>query len=356
MPHVDAASVEVVAPHFKRRLSGVTSTIIQLVPLQAASGLAIATLGPGLPDHLPRLRYRDLWRLWLHPPSGRIRVWHARRNVEMAGGLILRGLLRMPMRLLFTSASQRAHKPFTRFLIARMDAVIATSRKTAAYLTVPNTVVLHGIDLKRFSPPRSREEAKFAVGLDPDRRHVGCFGRIRRQKGTDLFVEAVIPMLQANPSWDAVIAGRTTAEHAAFERDLRERVRAAGLERRIHFVGEHPDIERWYRALDLYVAPQRWEGFGLTPLEAMACGVPVVATDAGAFGELVLQGVTGDVVACDDADALSAPVQAIAANGARREEMGRAARAHVERHFALEGEAKALMAIYDRLAAGGDVG
>ena len=45
-------------------------------------------------------------------------------------------------------------------------------------------------------------------------------------------------------------------------------------------------MPRWYQALDLLVAPQRWEGFGLTPLEAMACGVPVIATTVGAFDEI----------------------------------------------------------------------
>ena len=72
----------------------------------------------------------------------------------------------------------------------------------------------------------------------------------------------------------------------------------AGLQDRILFLPEVPveEMPRWYQALDLLVAPQRWEGFGLTPLEAMACGVPVIATTVGAFDELVVEGETGRLI------------------------------------------------------------
>nr|AIA88604.1 CAZy families GT4 protein [uncultured Sinorhizobium sp.] len=79
---VDMGAVEVIAPNFKQRLSGVTSTIIQLVPLQART-LGIATLGPGLPAGLPRLRFADLPALWRRPLGRPFRIWHARRNIEM---------------------------------------------------------------------------------------------------------------------------------------------------------------------------------------------------------------------------------------------------------------------------------
>ena len=82
----DLAQVEVIAPNFKKRLSGVTSTIVQLVPLQEKT-IGIATLGPGLPDFLPKLRWWQVFGLWRRPASGRKRIWHARRNVEMIGGI-----------------------------------------------------------------------------------------------------------------------------------------------------------------------------------------------------------------------------------------------------------------------------
>ncbi|RCW28272.1 mannosyltransferase [Ciceribacter lividus] len=347
----DIADVEVIAPNFKQRLSGVTSTIIQLVPVQTRLGQKVATLGPGLPSSLPRIGYADLLRLWKRLRSGRKRVWHARRNNEMLAGLVLRDLLRMPIKVLFTSASQRKHTRWTKALIARVDAVVATSARTAAYLEVENSVVMHGIDTARFFPPADKTAAKQAVGLDPEKKIAGCFGRVRHQKGTDLFVDAMIALLSDRPDWSAIVAGRATASHATFETELKERVTKAGLSDRILFVGEHANINDWYRALDLFVAPQRWEGFGLTPLEAMATAVPVVATDVGAFPELVVTGrdETGIVIPADDLAAMTNAAGAFMDDPARLSAAGARALAHVSGNFSIEGEARRLGEIYRRL-------
>ena len=305
---VDVADVEIIAPNFKRRLSGVTSTIVQLVPLQART-LAIATLGPGLPAGLPRLGLRQSLGL-LSPPRRRpFRIWHARRNIEMIAGVLLRDIARAPLKLVFTSAAQRHHQPLTRWLIRRMDAVIATNPRSASFLEVPHTVIMHGVDLDKFHPAQFAEDDFSASGL-PGRRAIGCFGRIRPQKGTDLFVDAMIALLPDFPDWTAIVTGRVTAEHQAFAGDLQRRVGAAGLADRIVFLGEVPDIKLWYRRVSLYVAPSRNEGFGLTPLEAMASGSPVVASDAGAYADLVAEGETGFVVAAGDGAALTRAIRA----------------------------------------------
>ncbi|MBB3996327.1 glycosyltransferase family 4 protein [Aureimonas pseudogalii] len=341
----------VIAPNFKRRLSGVTSTIVQLVPEQAKS-LGILAAGPGLPAHLPKLRLRDVPKLWQRPANKPFRIWHARRNVEMLPGIVLRDVLRMPLRLVFTSASQRRHTAYTRWLIGRMDAVIATSTRGGAYLDVPHTVVTHGIDLGRFHPSADRAASRQALDLDPNMRAVGCFGRVRHQKGTDLFVDAMIALLPRHPGWQALIAGRATAEHAGFERELRGRITAAGLEDRIRFVGEHRDIERWYRALDLFVAPQRWEGFGLTPLEAMASGVPAVAADVGVFPDVVTA-ETGTLVPRGDLDALKAAIEPYLGDDDRRAAMATAAAQKARQDFPLAREAAEINAVYARLWARG---
>ncbi|WAJ26234.1 glycosyltransferase family 4 protein [Antarcticirhabdus aurantiaca] len=340
--------IDVLAPNFKRRLSGVTSTVIQLVPEQAKR-LRIAVVGPGLPETLPRLRLHQLPALWRRPASGRpFRIWHARRNVEMLAGIVLRDALRMPLRLVFTSAAQRHHTAYTRRLIRRMDAVIATSGRSAAFLEQPATVVMHGIDLARFGPDGPLPQDDLARRL-AGRRVVGCSGRIRHQKGTDVFVEAMIDLLPRHADWAAVITGRTTPENAGFEAGLRERIAAAGLTDRIHFAGEVPDVAAWFRRFDLYVAPPRNEGFGLTPLEAMASGTPVIASDAGAFRELIAEGVTGAVVPADDALALARAAEPFMADPARLAAAGEAALAHVRSHFPLSREAAAIEAVYESL-------
>ena len=345
----DIADTLVIAPNFKKRLSGVTSTIVALVPNQRAMGVKIAALAPdGLPDAVPRVRFRDLWKLWQRPAGAPFRVWHARRNTEMLPGIIMRDVLRMPLKLVFTSAAQRDHSGYTKWLIRRMDAVIATSSQAASYLQVPHTIIMHGIDTARFCPPLDKMVAKTAVGLDPSKKIIGCFGRIRHQKGTDQFVDAMIAAMPAYPDWVAVITGRVTPEHQGFADAMHAKIAAAGLKDRFLFPGEVADVQPWYQALDLFAAPQRWEGFGLTPLEAMACGVPVIATPVGAFPDLVKHDGTGLVTSNDDGSYASA-VLSLISDDAARERMAASCRAHIEQNFRLEREAGEINAIYDRL-------
>lgn len=351
-PFRDPRQIDVIAPNFKRRLSGVTATIVRLVPIQARQ-IAIAATGPELPADLPQIRLRDLITMPRNGPSG-ARVWHARRNSEMLGGLALKYLLGKRLKLVFTSASQRHHTWISRALIARMDAVIATSAKTAGYLERPATVILHGIDAESFHPPADRAAVRAALGLPPEGALIGCFGRIRAQKGTDAFVEAMIACLATRPDARALVMGRALEKFQSFEEGLRARVREAGMEGRILFCPEVPvwEMPRWYQALDLFVAPQRWEGFGLTPLEAMACGVPVVATRVGAFEELVVEGETGFLVPPGDAPAIAQAVGRLLDDPALAAKQAQAARARIEAGFRIEGEAAAITAVYRGLLEG----
>lgn len=336
---------DVIAPNLKKRWSGVTSTIFRLVPLQARD-IGIVCVGPSLPADLPQIGLGRLITL----PARKPRVWHARRNNEMLLGLLLKRLLRKNFKLLFTSAGQRRHSGYTRWLIRQMDHVVATSAKSGAYLEVPHQVIMHGIDLSAFAPVPDKTALRRELGL-PDGKLVGCFGRVRAQKGVDLFVEAMIAACRADPAAIGVICGQTTADHAQFEADLKARVAEAGLGGRILFLGEQPSakLPGLFAAMDIYVAPQRWEGFGLTPLEAMASGVPVIATTAGAFEEMVIEGQTGHVVALEDQAAITARLVGLLADDAKRQAMGAASLDRVRCDFDITREAAKLVALYRAL-------
>ncbi|WP_171240399.1 glycosyltransferase family 4 protein [Ruegeria sp. HKCCA5491] len=335
----------VIAPNLKRRLSGVTATIARLVPLQV-QWIDIAATGPGLPADIPHI---PLSRLpFLSRKS--LRVWHARRNTEMLLGLFLRNILRLRLKLLFTSASQRSHSGYTKWLIGKMDAVVATSRKTAGYLDRDAQVIMHGINLQDFTPPEDKAAVRTRLGL-PDGLLLGCYGRIRQQKGTDAFVDAMIELCGQFDDVHGIVMGRATEKHTAFLAELKDKVAAAGLSNRILFMPEVTidQIAEWYQVLDLFIAPQRWEGFGLTPLEAMACGVPVVATDVGAFSEIVTDPTLGRIIPPGDIPAMVDASAQMLKNHDSLTQSGRAARAHVEQNFDINGEAKTLVALYERL-------
>lgn len=335
--------IEVIAPNLNRRLSGVTATIVRLVPIQAKA-IRITSFGVGLPEGFPKLGLLELLSTgWGKDPI----VWHARRNVEMLLGIVLKFLLFKKFKLLFTSASQRQHTGYTKFLINRMDRVVATSNAGASYLEHDADVVYHGINTTDFTPEADQAALKSRLGLPPEKL-VGCFGRIRKQKGTDVFVDAMIEVLPHHPDWKAVILGRATEQYVSFQEDLKKKVVEAGLEDRILFSGEVPvdQIASWYQALSLFIAPQRWEGFGLTPLEAMACGVPVVATTVGAFPEIVLEGQTGHLINPGDVGEMTAAANKLMDDPKKLAGFATASRSHMVENFDISVEANRLVEIY----------
>lgn len=344
----DLADIDVIAPNFKRRLSGVTATVARLVPLQAQS-IAISACAPEMPEDVPNVPWLRLLTMPRSGPSGP-RVWHARRNVEMIAGLALRGLLGKRLKLLFTSASQRHHTGLTKALIARMDRVIATSAKTASYLERDATVIHHGIDTDTFVPHPDKAALRTELGL-PDGLLMGCFGRIRAQKGTDVFVDAMIRVLNEHQNAAAIVMGRAVDKDQDFLDDLKARVKTADLADRLLFLPEVPvwETPRFYQALDIYIAPQRWEGFGLTPLEAMACGAPAIATRVGAFEELIVDGRTGALIDAGDVDQMVDATTALLTNPDTLKDWSSNARQHMIDHFQLQQEADAIIAIYKDL-------
>jgi mannosyltransferase len=343
----DFSEIEVVATNFNWRQSGGTTAVVQLVPEQAKT-LKIAALGFDLPERVPRMRWRDIPKLFRRPANRPFRIYHCRRNNEMMVGLLLRDVLRAPLRLIFNSAGQRRHKPLTRWMLRRMDAVITTSERSGSFLEVPHTVVPHGTDFEHFHPAHESEDDYAASGL-PGKYAVGCTGRIRHQKGTDLFVDAMLLLLPRYPDWTAVIAGRTTSDNLGFERKLKSKIDDAGLTQRMLFLGDVKDISVWYRRFTLFVAPSRQEGFGLTPLEAMASETAVVASDAGSFPSMIRPGINGAIVPAGDLNALVAAIEPYFRTPLLAKEQGRAALEFVHANFSLEAEARSIRAVYDRL-------
>lgn len=347
-PSADLRTVEVVAPNLNRRYSGVTATVMALLPEQAKT-LNIAAIGHHIPPDLPRISWFDiLTKGWTRPKTRPFRIWHARRNVEMLPGIFLRDVLRQPWKLVFTSAAQRDHSAYTKWLIRRMDAVIATSKQAASYLKVPATLSLHGVDLERFKPSDDRAASWDKASL-PGKYGIGAFGRIRHQKGTDLFAEAMIRLLPKYPDFTAVVIGLATPDNQSFVEDIKAEINRAGLAGRFVFLGElaADEVPGWFARLLIHVAPQRWEGFGLTPLESMAAGTAVVATRAGVFETLIEDGRTGLIVDIGDLDGLTSALDRLMADPALAEEMGRAGRVRATSKFSISGEAAAINAVYE---------
>src|SRR5262249_6825618 len=146
--------------------------------------------------------------------------------------------------------------------------------------------------------------ATFAATGLPGKYAIGCFGRVRAQKGTDVFVAAMCALLPNYPDFTAVIVG--PADERAFVERLKAQVEAAGLGSRVRFLGELPiaEVPLWHQRMTIYAFTSRNEGFGLTLIEAMAAGAALVASRAGAAETVITDGETGVLVPPGDVAAL----------------------------------------------------
>jgi mannosyltransferase len=346
LSNISADDLQLIVPNLHRRYSGVTATNRMVAP-KLATMFRAAWLGPNAPDDIARIGFADLLKLWRRRPP---LIWHARRNNEMIVGVLLRSL-GWPLKLVFTSAAQRHHSWITRWLIRRMDAIIATSNISASFLKRKATVIWHGVDTDRYAPPADRAAAFAEAGL-PGRYAIGCFGRVRAQKGTDVFVEAMCSLLPRYPDFAAVVVGAITPEQQGFANDLKRRIEAAGLQSRILMTGELPieEVPRWYQRLSIYAFTSRNEGFGLTLIEAMSAGAALVASRAGAAEVVVEDGVTGVLTPSGDVDALLAALEPLMRDPAAAAAMGERARARVLETFSLDAEANKIAAVYRALS------
>lgn len=270
----------------------------------------------------------------------------------MIQALTLKHLFRAKIRILFTSTAQRQKSWLTRFLMDRMDGLLSTCSAAAAYMTTPpERIIPHGIDTRHYQPAENPEALRTALSL-PTQYSIGIFGRVRAQKGVDLLIEAALEVLPRYPEFSVVVVGEITSDQREFVGQLRARVAAHGLEKRIIFTGELPfeQVPDYFKAMSIVTALSRNEGFGLTVLEAMSCAVPVIATRAGAWPDIIEPGLDGQLIDVGDRDALIEKLEDLMSDQALRQRMGEAGRKKVAQSYRVEHEAEALIDYYRLLA------
>lgn len=247
---------------------------------------------------------------------------------------------------------RRAYSPFVTHFIA-------LSRDLETYLTgrvgIPEhkvTQIYNGVDAERFQPAVSQTltftDCPFTR---PEHWLVGTVGRMQTVKDQTLLARAFIRALDLAPELKprlrlAMIGdGPLRAEAQAL-------LDAAGVAALAWLPGERNDIPEVLRGLDCFVLPSLAEGISNTILEAMAAGLPVMATRVGGNPELVTEGKTGMLVPPGDVDTMAQAIVMYAVNTELARSAGAAGRAEVERRYSLEAMVGAYRRLYDRLLFG----
>ena len=343
---VSLKETQIILGNSGRNFSGVTSTMLQVLHYQEQRA-HVAVLGPNyLPAGTAVLSYRQFLQLTKAPlANGEWRVFHARRNDEMIQALAAKILFGAKIKIAFTSTAQRRHSRFTRWLISKMDSIISTSTIAAAFVQDRGVdkIIPHGIDVQRYSPGNSRREVWDTLGL-PGSMGIGIFGRVRHSKGIDILVDAAIPILKQRPEVTVVICGECLEKDQAYQNQMQRKLGSAGLSDRVVFLGKQPfsALPSLFQAMTIVTALSRNEGFGLTPLEAMASGCAVITSEAGAWTDIIDNGHNGYCVPTGDVLAVTEKLEILLSDPASTETMGIVAREHIMSQYTVEKEAQSL--------------
>jgi glycosyltransferase involved in cell wall biosynthesis len=196
-------------------------------------------------------------------------------------------------------------------------------------------VIANGVDARQFQPGARRGNGSFRIA---------CVGRLIFNKGPQFLIEAAPEVLQAHPEAEFVLVG-----DGPLRARLEERARELRIGHRVDFLGSRSDVAAILQGCDVLVRPSLLEGMPLAVLEAMACGLPVVATPVAGTSELVRDGENGLLVRPADPGALAGAILRLMEDEPLREAQGRRGRRLVERGHSWDAVAAQTAAVYREL-------
>ena len=210
------------------------------------------------------------------------------------------------------------------------------------------SAIPNGVDLALYNHNREeRAIVRQELGLDPDALVVGSVGILNQTKNFMQLVRIAKSVVDRHPEVQFVIVGEGDQRP-----ELEAMVAELGLRRSVILPGFRGDIPRVLMALDIFAFTSRSEGFGLAVCEAMASGLPCIAFDVGALGELVANGQTGLLVKAGDVESFGEGLIRLIMNPELRSDMGQAGLARTQALFSIELMVRRYNELYDRLAAG----
>ncbi len=250
-----------------------------------------------------------------------------------------------------------------RLIAPLVDRFIPLSQELESYLEdrvgVPPSKmkrICNGVDTKTFKPSQTGPGLLVKKGFaSPDSIVIGTVGRMQEVKNPLLLADAFIRLTGLMPEKKEHLRLIMVGE-GPIRQPVETTLTSAGVSSMAWLPGSRDDVPDLLRAMDVFILPSRAEGISNTLLEAMACGVPVVATRVGGNPELVEDGVTGFLVPAEDVESMARAASEYVRDPEMRKRHGRAARLKVEREFSIDRMVANYMAVYDELLSGRTTG
>jgi glycosyltransferase involved in cell wall biosynthesis len=170
-------------------------------------------------------------------------------------------------------------------------------------------------------------------------------GTIEPRKGLKVLAQAAA-LLGDEPAIHFIVVGDSKPGADAYKREVLEIVEKKGMQGRFSFLSWRKDVPEILASSDIFCHPASIEAFGMVILEAMASGLPVIATEVGEIPDMVEQGVSGRLVEAGDSHALATAIAELATDDAARKRMGQAGRARVRSLYSLELQVRRIAGLY----------
>jgi sugar transferase (PEP-CTERM/EpsH1 system associated) len=234
----------------------------------------------------------------------------------------------------------------TRIVVTVSEALARHYQDTCRSWATEVRTIHNGVDDKCYVPAADTAAAKAALGLPAGALVAGSVGRLVPVKGFDLLLEATASILKAVPETHLLLVG-----DGPELQPLQAAAARLGITERVHFAGHKSDVVPYYQAMDVYVNSSHSEGISNGILEALACGVPVVATAVGGSPEILARaGIAGTLVPPEDAAALAAGLSQYLQNDKGRALRRAAGRQAIADHFNLSRMVSQYVALYRAVA------
>lgn len=236
-----------------------------------------------------------------------------------------------------------------------ISSAISSEFRRAGVAPRQMAIIPNGVDTTRFRPAVGNERERLSRRLGLPTRWLAVYtGKLNRGKGLTLLLEAWLDMVRRAPDVHLLLVGSGSGQYMSCEPELREFVRTHDLDPRVTFTGYVENVEDYLRASDCFVLPSRSEAFGLSLVEAMACGLPSIATRVGGVPDLVRNGVDGLLVEPGNAVELGAALWKLYTDEEKAARLGSAAREAVVRELGIEPVTDAHLEVFSRLLGTGE--
>ncbi len=318
------------------------------LPRSWAEGRAQAEGLPVLASDMHRWPPDELRRVGAEARAGGFDLVHTHLSRAHLFGVLLRLLTGRPCAATAHSCRLQPHWMLNDRVIA-VSAAVARFQRRFNRVPASRLEVVHGfVEADRFAPGRHHPAAaRAALGVAAEGPLLGFVGSLFREKGLLDLVRALPAVAAEVPSVRLVLVGRGPEDYTAL---LRAEASRLGVADRLVFTGPREDVAPLLPAFDVLVLPSRDDGFSLAVAEAMAAGVPVVATRVGGVPECVEEGRTGLLVPPRRPPALAAALASLLRDPSRRRAMGEAARARVIERFSAEVQVPQVVLALERAA------